>query len=80
MNAKGIRPGIYRHYKGDEYQVFGTGLHSETHEEFVVYKHLDDNGTPEDHFWIRPREMFLENVTQDGKQVPRFEFLREAGV
>lgn len=35
---KEIRPGRYRHYKGNEYTVIGTARHSETLEEFVVYR------------------------------------------
>ena len=31
-------PGRYRHYKGNEYTVIGTARHSETLEEFVVYR------------------------------------------
>ncbi len=61
-------PGRYRHYKGGEYQVVGTARHSETGELLVVYRCLYDN----DSLWVRPLEMFLENVTVDGVCVPRF--------
>ena len=47
--------------------------HSETDEELVVYR--PDYG--EQGLWVRPKEMFLETVEVDGKQVPRFEFLGE---
>ena len=33
-----IKPGRYRHYKGNEYTVFGTAQHSETLEELVLYR------------------------------------------
>jgi hypothetical protein len=33
-----VRPGRYRHYKGNEYTVIGIARHSETVEELVVYR------------------------------------------
>jgi hypothetical protein len=76
-SVAGIRPGVYRHYKGFEVNVLGTSLHSETLEEFVLYRHLTGEHAGEEHFWIRPLPMFLEEVNVDGKKMPRFEFLRE---
>jgi len=70
-----IRTGRYRHFKGNEYTVIGTAHHSETDEELVIYR--QEYG---DHsFWVRPRAMFQEMVTVEGKQVPRFQFLRMDG-
>jgi hypothetical protein len=68
-----MKQGRYRHYKGNEYVVIGVAKHSETLEEMVVYR--PDYG--EQGLWVRPKEMFLETVEVDGKQVPRFRFLRE---
>lgn len=63
--------GRYRHYKGNEYTVLGVARHSETHEELVVYRpEYGERG-----LWVRPVGMFLENVTIDGRDVPRFLFL-----
>jgi len=60
--------GKYQHYKGNYYQVIGIAKHSESLEELVVYKALyGDN-----QLWVRPRQMFLEQVTWDGKTQPRF--------
>lgn len=64
-----ITPGLYRHYKGNNYEVIGVAKHSETLEELVVYRHLDDDGG----LWVRPLVMFEETVIVDGKIVPRFE-------
>ncbi|MCU0704445.1 MAG: DUF1653 domain-containing protein [Fimbriiglobus sp.] len=63
-----IRPGRYRHFKGNEYEVLGVATHSETHEPLVVYRPLYGDGG----LWVRPLAMFTETVLHDGKQVPRF--------
>lgn len=69
MNNEGsITPGRYRHYKGNDYEVIGCAKHSETEEEFVVYRALyGERG-----LWVRPKAMFLATVTVDGQTVPRF--------
>lgn len=64
-----LQPGLYRHYKGGNYQVIGVARHSETDEQLVVYRCLYDN----DSLWVRPLAMFLETVIIDGRTVPRFE-------
>ena len=66
-----VQPGRYRHYKGQDYEVLGTAKHSETEEEYVVYRAL--YGDRE--LWIRPTAMFLETVIVDGRSCPRFQFL-----
>jgi len=66
-----ILPGRYRHYKGGEYEVIGTARHSETQEDFVVYRALYG----EKKLWARPLEMFAEDVIIKGKKQPRFVFL-----
>ena len=72
-----IKPGVYRHYKGNLYEVVGEGTHSETLEKLVVYKSLYDKPNyPIGSIWIRPLEMFAETVEVDGKTVPRFEYVR----
>lgn len=63
-----ITLGVYRHYKGGEYQVLGVVRHSETLELLVLYKPLyNDSGC-----WVRPLGMFLETVSLDDRTVPRF--------
>ena len=66
-----IKKGRYRHFKGNEYEVIGTAKHSETLEEYVVYKALYGEGG----LWIRPKEMWNETVERDGKTYKRFEFI-----
>ena len=64
-----LKKGLYRHYKGNLYEVLMTAQHSETEEWMVVYKALyGDEG-----FWVRPYEMFVEKIEVDGQMVDRFE-------
>lgn len=59
-------PGTYKHYKGRIYEVLKIGKHTETGEALVVYEDSKEN------VWVRPKEMFEENVEVDGEQVKRF--------
>ncbi len=68
-----IKPGRYRHYKGKDYDVIGVARHSESEEEYVVYRQLYGTGE----LWIRPMGMFLESVSVEGATVPRFRRLEE---
>ncbi|MEC8221341.1 MAG: DUF1653 domain-containing protein [Nanoarchaeota archaeon] len=75
-----IKKGIYSHYKGKEYEVLGVARHSETLEELVVYKALysidefgeEFKGEP---IFVRPKEMFEEEIELNGKKLKRFEFV-----
>ncbi len=66
-----VQNGRYRHYKGKEYEVLGVARHSETEEEYVVYRTLYGNFD----LWIRPKSMFLEEVEVNGKMLPRFQYI-----
>jgi cyclomaltodextrinase / maltogenic alpha-amylase / neopullulanase len=66
-----IKIGKYEHYKGGQYEVIGIAKHSETMEEFVVYKALYGEGE----LWIRPLKMFMEDVDFGGKKVSRFKYI-----
>ena len=68
-----IRPGRYRHFKGGEYEVLGTALHSETKEPMVVYRALYGEGG----LWVRPAGMWSEHVQRDGYSGPRFVLVEE---
>ncbi len=63
-----IKPGRYRHFKGNEYEVLGTARHSETMEELVVYRALYGEGG----LWARPVSMWNETVERDGQIFRRF--------
>jgi len=61
-------PGLYRHYKGNLYQVIDTVRHSETLEPMTLYRALyGERG-----LWVRPAAMFGETVVVDGVAQPRF--------
>ena len=68
-----IRPGLYRHFKGKEYRVLYTATHSETLEPMVVYQALYGQRG----IWVRPAAMWNENVTREGKTLPRFTYIGE---
>ena len=60
--------GLYRHYKGGQYEVIGTARHSETLEPMTVYRALyGAHG-----LWVRPAAMFSEQVLIDGVMQARF--------
>ena len=63
-----VRPGRYRHFKGNEYEVLFTARHSETMEEMVVYRALYGDRD----VWVRPASMWNEPVERDGKTFLRF--------
>ena len=66
-----IKIGIYRHYKGNKYEVIGIANHSETLEKMVVYKALYGEGE----IWVRPLSMWNEEIEVDGNKVRRFELI-----
>lgn len=63
-----LTPGLYRHYKGNDYEVVAVARHSETREPVVVYRALYGEGG----LWVRPYAMFCEDVVVDGHKVRRF--------
>ena len=68
-----IRPGRYRHFKGNEYRVLYVARHSETMEEMVVYQVLYGEGG----IWVRHASMWNETVERDGKTYRRFTYIGE---
>ena len=69
-----LAAGLYRHYKGGEYEVLGVVRHSETLEPLVLYRPLyNDSG-----LWVRPYTMFTEQVAINGHNRPRFALVQAA--
>lgn len=62
-----MKKGIYRHYKGGLYEVFGTVTHTETSEVMVLYTDVNNKK------FVRPLSMWNEKVNS----VPRFEYCNE---
>jgi len=69
--------GIYKHFKNMYYIVEDVAYHSETQEEYVVYRRLYGDNS----LWIREKNMFLSRV--DKKRYPessqdwRFELVED---
>ena len=70
-----MKLGIYRHYKGKEYEVIGLANHSETLEKMVIYLPLYESESKFEKYWTRPLSMFEEDVVIEGKTVKRFTFI-----
>lgn len=58
---------IYEHYKGGHYVVLGYGRHTETEEELVIYRSINDFT-----IWCCPYDMFFGQI-EDGRN--RFKLL-----
>lgn len=66
-----IKPGRYRHFKGQYYEVLGVARDSETLQELVVYRaSYGERG-----LWVRPLAMFTAEVERDGTTMARFAFV-----
>ncbi len=61
--------GLYRHYKGNLYQVIDTVRHSETLEPMTLYRALYGAQG----LWVRPAAMFEETVDVGGVPTVRFQ-------
>lgn len=68
-----IKLGVYRHFKGNEYEVLAVAKHSETLEPMVVYRALYGDGA----VWVRPLSMWNEVVERDGVKQSRFTYIEK---
>lgn len=66
-----LKPGIYRHFKGNLYELIGVASHSETLEPMVIYRALyGERG-----LWVRPAAMWTQWVDREDYHGPRFSLI-----
>ena len=68
-----MKKGIYKHFKGNKYELIDIATHSETLEKMVVYKALYGEGG----LWVRPLSMWDEEIEKEKKKFKRFEYIGE---
>ena len=65
-----VKKGMYKHFKGNLYQVLAVAKHTETGEQLVIYRQISEhNCQTSDQIWARPESMF-EEILENGQ--PRF--------
>lgn len=72
--------GFYYHYRhGEEksfndyaYEIVGTGKHSEDESIFVTYRPLYKNNLSPQNYYVRPIELFFDEVVWKDKTLPHF--------
>lgn len=67
LDKGGVRPGIWRHFKGGLYEVLYEAQHTERDEVLVIYRSVADGC-----IYARPRSLFLEWVRHEGRLMARF--------
>ena len=67
-----VARGLYKHFKGEFYEVLDVARDSENEEEFVIYRKLSDNSK-----WVRSVSMFTETILRDGQTKKRFEIVNQ---
>ena len=70
MTNTTLKPGIYRHFKGNRYHVIDLVKHSETEQTLVLYRALyGERG-----LWVRPLELFIAPKQVGATEVQRFAY------
>jgi len=70
-----VKLGLYKHFKGNFYEVIGVATNPTTLKNIVVYKGLYNQETlGPGALWFRSEEEFLETVREG---IPRFRFVGE---
>lgn len=78
MEIKEVKLGAYRHFRGEEVELIALAKHTETLEDLAVYQVRDAaERADKKAYWVRPLEMFLEEVEHEGRRQPRFTYLGE---
>ena len=68
-----IKKGVYRHFKGNLYEVVDLAYDSETLAPKVVYRALYGEGE----LWVRDAAMWCEYIERDGVKMRRFEYVSQ---
>ena len=67
-----MQPGdVVQHFKGNLYEILCFARDSETQADVVVYRALYGDGG----IWVRPFDMFFEDVETNGETMPRFRYI-----
>lgn len=64
--------GLYRHFKGNVYEVIAIAKDCEDLKEIVVYRNVEKGDV-----WTRPLDNFCETLTRNGRVFKRFEKIDE---
>ena len=73
MDIEAFTPGLWRHFKGQEYLALGLAREDETGEPVVVYARLyARGGLP---MSTRRLSIWSEMVEHNGQKVPRFVYV-----
>ena len=64
---------IYRHFKGNRYEIVTTAEDTETGEQLVIYRALYG----ECGVWVRPASMWDETIDRGGNTYRRFTYIGE---
>lgn len=77
LTRNALRPGVYKHFKGNTYHVLGVSENTETSELSVVY--IPQYGKYAGKLADRPLKMFLEEVDRPelNYKGPRFQLIEE---
>ena len=68
-----VKPGLYKHYKGNIYEVLFLGKESDTEKDVVIYRGLyNSKEFGKNPVWVRSMKAFAERVKVNGKLVDRF--------
>ncbi len=77
LNRDSLKPGVYRHFKGNHYHVLGVAENTETGEFTVVY--IPQYGVHKGKLANRELQMFLDEVDRPeiAYKGPRFALIEE---
>ncbi len=67
---------MYKHYKGNEYEVIAVGKHSDTLEDYVVYQaQYDSPEFGKKAIWVKSVEEFEKDIEIENKKTKRFTYI-----